>query len=774
MKIYIHIIKFSCKNIMGILEFFGNIVKNNITSGSVKKDFREKWPVDHLLIDFNSIIYNVSKEILDEINLAFRSIMENLEKGHSITHLVKKIEVYRLKYDWSQIRPGTNPEVIVQIFQDHFQDKVLDKIIIVHVIKYIVTLLRTYCQKDKLKTLLICLDGVPSKPKFNEQKQRRYMSIIMKKYEMKILKKNKKSFKENYLYCFYRNEICWNTGKLTPGSPFMDRLAKYLRMDEVGEILRKEQKNVNYLISDVHEIGEGEKKILNYLKHRIENKGDCIFVYSPDADMILLCLLLKEYQIYILRVSQQSDLIDINMLKKNIAYFINKEGGKFDEERIIKDIIFLSTIFGNDFLPKIETINVKRDFSIILEKYLSVLQYFKNQHMVQKVKGQYQINAHFFKKMIESLLPEEEYFIKYNQLCNNYLNIGQIRNAFAYMEITPRNIIQSVKKFQNDYRQLQNEIVEGGDFSSYLADSHFFYTLKRSLNLIIDNQPVNIYPLDNMQIIGLLQKYYEENGNFPQLTINLNTKSSKITDPYHQKKIKGMNNYQKELYQFRNMLDMYQDKFNARNLNLSEDQIPQFYLEYFHVEMKNPMTPEEGEVIYEYLEGLVWVFQYYFNSDEYINYWYYQYDKSPLLRDIYQYLLKDEDLESIRSGLTKYQVTNLKDYFNPLEQYIYISPMVRKNRKYLPKNYREYIKENQHLLFFQSFFISPREIVEKLWKESVSSVLDCKSIPYLNKCIIDTLRKHTKEEDWEFIQKLRKIGADPKSTSLSLVKKPPF
>jgi len=50
---------------MGVLEFFGTLIKNDITSTSIKSNFKEKIVVNHLFLDFNSIIHVSSQKILN-------------------------------------------------------------------------------------------------------------------------------------------------------------------------------------------------------------------------------------------------------------------------------------------------------------------------------------------------------------------------------------------------------------------------------------------------------------------------------------------------------------------------------------------------------------------------------------------------------------------------------------------------------------------------------------------------------------------------------------
>ncbi len=42
--------------------------------------------------------------------------------------------------------------------------------------------------------------------------------------------------------------------------------------------------------------------------------------------------------------------------------------------------------------------------------------------------------------------------------------------------------------------------------------------------------------------------------------------------------------------------------------------------------------------MHDYLEGMLWVFDYYYNDPSYINRWYYEHERAPLLKHFVQFL----------------------------------------------------------------------------------------------------------------------------------------
>ena len=88
------------------------------------------------------------------------------------------------------------------------------------------------------------------------------------------------------------------------------------------------------------------------------------------------------------------------------------------------------------------------------------------------------------------------------------------------------------------------------------------------------------------------------------------------------------------------MIDNYYNKLNKHNkiklgnpLNFNNS-VEEYYKFYFNNKSKDI-------IIKEYLEGLYWINEYYFN-DRIANKWFYKNFKSPLLVDIYNFLDTNE------------------------------------------------------------------------------------------------------------------------------------
>ena len=770
---------------MGVLELFGTFIKNDITATSIKSNFLEKMTINHLFLDFNSIIHASSLKIVLDVNAFLQMVLKNLYNHRAINNLVftEKFEKYKMQHIQQKITQNSDPNEVISMFKEHFNEKYMDKLIITLVINNILHLVRTYCSNKTIQTLMLAIDGVPSKAKMIEQKQRRYLAAIAEAYKKKILHKYKDYLldSDDFIYLATRWQIKWNRNKITPGTAFMHKLVGYLNNNNIQSKIKTNRPYLQIVISDMYEIGEGEKKIVNYINKYLKNTNEYVMIYSPDADMILLCMLLSVKKLYMLRYNQETskqtgtniyDLIDIRILKNNISFYINNNPNyskeDFDINRINYDIVCISTLFGNDFVPKIETLNIKKGFQSIMDAYLKTLLNLKDKgyYLVKNKNddGEYHLNFTFLKSIIRHLLPEEDDFIKHNNLYGEFVTLGQIKYVFDYVEINSENLVSIYNQFKREYEDLKNLIKHNGNLTYFETNDQFMNSLKRASVVIMDGQCVNTSYLTNKEMIKLLRDFYRKYRDFPRLNINLNTWSHSIND-YKYKKIlkeKKLNDYQKEVYKFENMLDEYYIKFNAQPLALTENKIRDYYKYYFGVtlfENNGDFTKDANKLMHDYLEGMLWVFNYYFNDSSYINWWYYEHERAPLMRHFLMFLGK-VDLEYFNNvflNLDKYHVKNLENYFNPVEQLIYVSPMTDEIIKLLPLNYQNYIKSENLDPFLKTYFININKIVTRLWDDKVSKDIDCRGIIFFSKCLVKSITRPTSTDDKLFLKAIRKI-----------------
>ena len=225
-----------------------------------------------------------------------------------------------------------------------------------------------------------------------------------------------------------------------------------------------------------------------------------------------------------------------------------------------------------------------------------------------------------------------------------------------------------------------------------------------------------------------------------------------------------MNAYDKELFKFNNMLDEYYIKFNAQPLKLDKEHIEDYYSAYFDIKLykDNVLTKDAHKVMEDYFQGLLWVFDYYFNLTDYVNTWYYPYERAPLMTHLLEYLdsIKQSDVDKLFDGLDEFHVEKLKSYWNPVEQLIYVSPLIEDTLQLIPVNYREFLRSDEYQKYIKKhrdIFPDIVKLVDDLWSETKSKDFDCRGIIFFNKCQIKTLERPTSEEDIQYLKILKDV-----------------
>ena len=179
----------------------------------------------------------------------------------------------------------------------------------------------------KPSLVFLAIDGVVPMAKIRQQRVRRFKSSWLR-------------------HTFGAGEAGWDSNAITPGTAFMDRLSGHL-----AELVKQHGKG--WILSDSREPGEGEHKIMEWLR---ETKPQLpVIVYGLDADLIILSLL-SETPIWLLREKQEFGLKDrkggegqIEYQFLDIGIFKGRLGLSTSEECI--NYCGIMSLMGNDFLP---------------------------------------------------------------------------------------------------------------------------------------------------------------------------------------------------------------------------------------------------------------------------------------------------------------------------------------------------------------------------------------------------------------------------------------
>ncbi len=728
---------------MGVERFFSSLRRDYNFIHTVNK----KIHAEHLLIDFNSIVHITSQFLLN---------INNYEK------------------------------------KEVFEVELIDEVGL-----YIETLLKDKFHMDKIISITICVDGVPSMAKINEQRKRRYMGEIISK----LVKKDTSVFS-------------WSRNNIGPGTIFMANMMKFLISSIFEERIRRYCINLKYYyVSGIEIMGEGEMKILHHIDYLIKKnnnfKRDNFIVYSPDSDVIIL-LLMKSANInlnlYMLRYDQQLSTyknpiyngIDINHYKKIlIEYVLSRVNKKFDSNLIIMDIVFILTIFGDDFLPKLETVRVNTDINIIMDHYILNLIKYGNilNHNSNSNQENYKINIENFMSFLKSLEKKEEFFLRrnaryhvssnYNRIVNNIIGfqmnilrefIIEYLWKFIYynkpeiIKVSPLNVskhinIEKLEDFMNkaepeknmsSFTKMNFKNEKVWDKMLNIINNYYIEILN-----IIDGKKLmkqkiysnEIFFIDALptQLLKDIIIYFYYNYELP-INIPLKTSEEKImihnyksNEFPHNTKINKMKDLQLEYYKIEHKLDNYYKILNPRD---------QFYYDiyfkneidynnYYKLHFTNiGNNTSNNNIISDYLKGFNWVVSYYHNNNKYYNNidltWYYKHNRSPLLRDI----INNANVKLLNIKMhNTFNIEKSYYYMTPLEHYIFVTPF---NDISIYNNIHEqllksvgYLSREKLSLIAKFIKQHPKYYYElnKIQTELKSDkIIDCSGSIFLSKC----------------------------------------
>ena len=303
------------------------------------------------------------------------------------------------------------------------------------------------------KLLFIAMDGTPPRGKMEQQRCRRFKSVLDISIKQKLKKKHKMNTK-----------IYFDSNCISPGTLFMQKLSK-----ELEKTIKAKKFNVNKVIlSDTSVVGEGEHKIIPYIKKNIKEKSE-ICIYGDDADLIFLSMTLldKEHSI---KIMKSQSLEDTNFEEIKLAYlnvtkasdmffeFVNVEHA--EKIRILYDYIFFMIMFGDDFVKRLPGLNIKWHHENVLKIYRS---YFteNKKHLIKIKNKKFTINKNFLIHILIELSKMENKLLLNNQNkikkdCKKpFFNRKQLDGYMLDLEIQEKSLFcQKENMFYNEYKDL--------------------------------------------------------------------------------------------------------------------------------------------------------------------------------------------------------------------------------------------------------------------------------------------------------------------------------
>ncbi len=734
---------------MGVERFFSSLRRDY----NFIHEVHEKIECEHLLIDFNSIVHITSQFLLNNKTLSSSSVFE--------TMLIEEVG------------------------------------------KYILKLLKTQFYERKLISITICVDGVPTMSKIFEQKKRRYMGDLLSNFNEKD------------------NSFYWSRNNISPGTEFMNNMMTFLNSANFQEQINQICHNLKiYKVSGIDLMGEGEIKILHIIDMMVKTKFkyDRFVVYSPDSDMIIL-LLMTNINVLMLRYDQQLSTyempiyskVDINHFKNILyEYISNKMNKKVEQTRIIMDIVFILTVFGDDFLPKLETVRVNTDILLLINHYVLIL--IKHGYILDYKLNKYSINTENFFEFLKLLQKKEDYFLKRNaryHVVSNYYKL--VSDIIGYnMNILREYIIEYLWKFiyynkpdhikvspLNAHKHIGIDILESfmnnvepqininnmNKFTNIEYKNNLLWD--KMLQIISDNyiellnyidgikmKKENIYSNETFYIASLPNQllkdiilYFYITYELP-LTIPLKTSHDKLninnynsTENPHRTRLTRLSRLEQNQYKIDNKLDNYYKILHPKDdfyYSIYKNNTIN-YSQYYSVNFNNNVN----KIVDDYLLGYNWIVNYYHNTNsEYNNIdltWYYNHNRSPLLKDI----VNNYNYKLLIKPLVNTFLENKIKYMTPLEHYLYVSP-IDYTSKHLEEDLIKIfttmpIGKIKKLVYFitrnSKYYYPLNKIYNNMSKEKY---VDCSSSIFISKCHLLFMENYI--DMMEYIINFRKLN----------------
>lgn len=346
------------------------------------------------------------------------------------------------------------------------------------------------------KCLVLCIDGVAPRSKMNQQRSRRFRAADERLESDAISNACADRIVSEFKLPRPRVRERWDHNVITPSTAFMERVALALEW----YIMKKLNEDANWrhlaiIFSDAHVPGEGEHKIMQYIRGLRSQPGydfnTTHVIHGMDADLICLGLSTHEKHVSILR-NQLTETFQPD--HNRFCYFnlhtyrerLKKDFEDIEDmqfERVVDDFIFLCFFVGNDFLPHVPLISIKtRGIELLLDHY--VRDFALHGYLTQLGEVDY-AHLHIFLSNFASKCM--------GKLSKEYYGVIRAK------ERAKQHVEERVAKTEEQAKEVLEMLLPDGSNAQEISDTLlglFTSACKERTRLVVDKQPLGFSYLD--------------------------------------------------------------------------------------------------------------------------------------------------------------------------------------------------------------------------------------------------------------------------------------
>ena len=572
------------------------------------------------------------------------------------------------------------------------------------------------------RVLMIAVDGVAPRAKMNQQRARRFRSAKdaqIQDEERERLAAEREKLLGQLIDDSVKQKKTWDSNAITPGTPFMDKLALALRYWTAYKLANDPGwKDLQIIISDATVPGEGEHKIMNFIRSQRSdaeyNPNTRHAIYGLDADLIFLGLATHEPHFRVLRedvfaqdnrgLSMRDHMnmteeqrerlkeqdakkpflwLNINVLREYLQVELNvpRLPFKFDLERAIDDWVFMCFFCGNDFLPHLPSLDV-RDNSIDL-----LVTLWKQQlpRMKSYITCDGTLDLENVETLMSALAPREDNIFRQrkeqeDRRNNRYNGKNDKRRKFADETVQAQNqMLANVTKGKTD----KGTFTPTDTIPLFDVDGNSVGKVNlTNKDLVHMQKQVNLAGMgDEDAKQQLLDASHDKEVKTEDIN-DANKANLSAAAALRQKLLQGKSTTQ-DSTPTPSPAPVIGDKRStpSPDTNEDEDQVrlfePGYRSRYYRVKFhctEDEVDDLRREVVKHYIEGISWVLLYYYQGCPSWN-WYYPYHYAPFasdfvnIKDVTVSFVQGEPFlpyEQLMSVLPAASGHNLPPIFRPL------------------------------------------------------------------------------------------------------------